>query len=196
MSNPPSSGQPTRCSWNTNFDSEPFLSGEENYPVIGVDWCDAYAFCAWSGKRLCGRIGGGPTPTNDYANSAVSMWYSACVSGAIDNTFPYGDSYSPTSCNGGDSSNDELVAVKSMSACHSPTAPYSAIYDMSANADEWEDNCIVASGNGMNDHCRTRGGSYIDAMQWVRCDSDWLQQPEAFQRGERLYTVGFRCCAP
>ncbi len=27
-------------------------------PMVCLDWCAAYAFCAWSGKRLCGHSGG------------------------------------------------------------------------------------------------------------------------------------------
>ena len=103
---------------------------------------------------------------------------------------------SGTNCELGDTGYGSLLAVKTMTACHSPNAGYSSVFDMSANADEWEDTCTTAPGTGMQDHCRTRGGSYRDSVNWVRCDSDWLEQPEAFLRSERLYTVGIRCCAP
>jgi formylglycine-generating enzyme len=195
QSGPPTSGQPTRCGWNNAFTPAPSGTGEENFPVTGVDWCDAYAFCAWSGKRLCGRIGGGATPVGDFANSAVSQWYSACVSGSADLTYPYSDTYSESACNGGNIIAD-LVSVRSMAACHAPTAPFSGIYDMSGNADEWEDTCITASGNGAQDKCRTRGGAYPDSLTFLRCDADWLQQSAAYTRSERIVSVGFRCCAP
>lgn len=38
--------------------------GRANRPVRCVSWCDAWTFCKWSGKRLCGRIGGGPLTTS------------------------------------------------------------------------------------------------------------------------------------
>jgi formylglycine-generating enzyme len=196
QSNPSISGQPSRCSWNMTFDSAvSYGAGEQDHPIVGMDWCDAYAFCAWSGKRLCGRIGGGPTPVDDFANSAVSQWYSACVSAPAGLTFPYGNVYGDTICNGGNTIGD-IVAARSMAACHAPTAPFSSIYDMSGNADEWEDTCIVLPGNGSQDKCRTRGGAYPDSQIFLRCDADWLQQSSAYTRSDKRLTVGFRCCAP
>jgi formylglycine-generating enzyme required for sulfatase activity len=191
QSSPSTSGQHARCDWNMNFDTTvPYAAGEQDYPIVGVDWCDAYAFCAWSGKRLCGRIGGGPTPTADFANSAISMWYSACGS-ASGLTYPYGAGYIASACNVSDALIDDIVAVRSMTACHAPIAPYSSLYDLSGNADEWEDSCIVQPGNGSQDTCRTRGGSFYDSANYVRCNADWV-----YTRSTRLVTVGFRCCAP
>jgi len=81
-------GQPAACGWNTSF--QPFAScnfapaTRASQPVSGVDWCDAYAFCAWTGKQMCGRIGGGarsgaksaPAPSRE---PAKSQWTAACT---------------------------------------------------------------------------------------------------------------------
>ncbi len=65
-------GQPTACAWNTAYaPSCAQLVKTAKSPVSCIDWCDAYAFCAWAGKRLCGRIGGGPTALADLASANV-----------------------------------------------------------------------------------------------------------------------------
>jgi hypothetical protein len=48
---------------------------------VCVDWCDAHAYCKPVGKRLCGKIGGGPNLYADYASASSSEWYRACSSG-------------------------------------------------------------------------------------------------------------------
>jgi formylglycine-generating enzyme required for sulfatase activity len=64
----PLATQPDVCTWNVSFhphdSSSPFGCTDfdltqPNRPIGCVDWCDAAAFCAWRGKRLCGKRGGG-----------------------------------------------------------------------------------------------------------------------------------------
>jgi len=65
------SGQPPYCEWNKSYDPAssvraawpPLDTGD--HPVSQVDWCDAYAYCKWAQKRLCGKIGGGPGSLDD-----------------------------------------------------------------------------------------------------------------------------------
>jgi formylglycine-generating enzyme required for sulfatase activity len=73
-------GQPAECSWNDDYTPGcHWPAGEEpNHPVVCVDWCDAYAYCQGVGKRLCGKIGGGPNGIDDYADATKSQWYYAC----------------------------------------------------------------------------------------------------------------------
>jgi formylglycine-generating enzyme required for sulfatase activity len=161
----------------------------DTLPVDDVTWCDAWSFCKWAGKRLCGAIGGGAftsAPTNG-ANPAISQWYAAC-SRAGSNLYPYGSTYEPSSCNGAGSG---LTNVGSLSSC---VGGYAGIFDMSGNVSEWEDNCDDA---GANANCYLRGGSYQATgkghPEWLECSS----MTEYIPRSSPPYSdVGFRCCAP
>src|ERR1700690_177806 len=75
-----------------------------NLPVVGVDWCDAFRYCAAAGKRLCGNIAGGSNGYNNYNDPTQSQWYAACTSnGAITaHGYPYSNTYSGSTCNGVD----------------------------------------------------------------------------------------------
>ena len=56
----PLSEQPLHCAWNDSY--VPWYWQEQtrdDLPAVSMDWCDARAYCAWAGKRLCGRVGGG-----------------------------------------------------------------------------------------------------------------------------------------
>jgi len=182
------SGQPGTCSWNTSYQPSnawPPKVAEYDLPVAWVDWCDAYAYCAWSGRRLCGKIGAGANALDDYDNPALSQWMHACV-GASATGYPYGNSYVSSKCNG---TMSQSAAVASYPQC---TGGYAGIYDLSGNLWEWEDACLANTGG--TDLCRVRGGSYYsnDSVgQFLRCDTN--------NNNPRLTTdstIGFRCCGP
>ena len=49
--------EPAFCAWNKSFlpyDGWKDLPHDDR-PVTKVNWCDAYMYCAWAGKRLCGE---------------------------------------------------------------------------------------------------------------------------------------------
>ncbi|MCA9600281.1 MAG: SUMF1/EgtB/PvdO family nonheme iron enzyme [Myxococcales bacterium] len=188
LNNDPSlQDQPAECSWNADYDRGNSLAclGTANQPVRCVDWCDAYAYCKGQGKRLCGRRGTGAS--NDYADykdPQRSEWYAAC-SNEAQNTFPYGDTYGPNTCNG----KDHLlppgpVGVGTMSGC---VGGVIGLFDMSGNVAEWEDSCNAQNGSG--DDCRVRGGSYNADESILRCDNG-LSSP----RNNKPPVIGIRCC--
>jgi formylglycine-generating enzyme required for sulfatase activity len=192
----PTSGQDAHCSW--NFDFTPNAgwpaTGKDAYPVVNVDWCDAFAYCKWAGKHLCGSTAGGSNDFAQFANAQQSQWFNAC-SAAGTLTYPYGNAYDGAKCvgNGYDGTagyqtgSDKMFAVMTASGCHGP-GPYAGVYDLSGNVWEWEDSCNGST--GANDQCRQRGGGFTND-QALACNWD-----ASDNRGYADGILGFRCCAP
>jgi formylglycine-generating enzyme required for sulfatase activity len=178
--------QGATCAWNTTFVPEsgwPADAAKASFPVNEVDWCDAYAFCAWAGKRLCGKVGGGPAPVEDGAR-VTDEWYLAC-SMAGTRLYPYGASYGDDTCNGSDHNVRKGVAVGSMTKCE---GGFPGLFDMSGNVTEWEDACSGAAGAA--DQCFIRGGGFDSSESKMGCPTLVLEVRSAAHSD-----VGFRCCS-
>lgn len=175
------SGQSEVCAWNTSFDPDPALFPKDPLrPVRGVDWCDAYAHCSWAGKRLCGKIGGGPVSKLSADDPEVDQWFRACSANGT-RTYPYGDTFNPTACA---TSKTDIIPVKSRSTCE---GGYPGIFDMSGNVWEWEDSCDES-----ND-CPLRGGGWPSGDLESGCKYGLVHF--GLDRRETLADVGFRCCS-
>jgi formylglycine-generating enzyme len=186
---------PVHCtSWRSSFHPG---EGTGNHPVVKVDWCDAYGYCAGVGKRLCGKIGAGPNAYGSYKDAAKSQWFNACSSGNA-NGYPYGNAYDGQACNGYEEKesgcwkgNCSLLPVASLAGCQSTIGGYEGVFDLSGNVYEWEDSCEATSGH--DDACRMRGGSNVDALYYFtheRCDYG-----SSYFRGFTGAVHGFRCCS-
>jgi formylglycine-generating enzyme required for sulfatase activity len=187
------SGQPSQCSWNssyqpgtaaTNCDYAPSARG--NYPIDCIDWCDAYAFCQWAGKSLCGDI----EPTDAQDNALVNgAWPRACTSAGT-YTYVYGNTSTPGACADSTHSNGSTVdastlPVASLPTCQSPDPTYAGIFDLLGNVSEWSAYC-----NG--GQCIVLGGD-ITVLP-VQCF-----EPLGLLAGppqSQYRFLGFRCCAP
>jgi formylglycine-generating enzyme required for sulfatase activity len=182
--------QPPSCAWNTSFTplmDWPISPGHDDEPVAYIDWCDAYAFCKWAGKHLCGYVGGGPVNIQDFVNPSIDAWYQACSKdGAQD--YPYGTTYEAGACNDRDAglSPVHLVQVhsKMFPACE---GAYSGIFDMCGNVAEWEDSCDGTDGG--SDNCQIRGGGFQDMA--TSCAHSGLQRRDA----QNWPDIGIRCCS-
>jgi formylglycine-generating enzyme len=181
------SGQPAECSWNTSY--TPLFwpqTGLETHPVMGVDWCDAKAYCAWAGKRLCGQIGGGATPFATPASATASQWYAAC-SMRGGKTYPYGASYVAAACQDGTIKPPRTVPAGTKLSCD---GGYSGVFDMSGEIQEWEDSCNGTAGTSAL--CHVRGGMIYDSTPAdLACAS-----PRTLTRETKNDHTGFRCCSP
>ena len=173
IASPPTSGQLSSCGWNATY-VPPYgwpAAGKDSYPVVWVDWCDAYAFCAWAGKRLCGK----------------SEWYNACSAGGT-RTYPYGSTYNTTACVGGDydgtpgyGGTDYAQQAGSVVSCE---GGYPGLFDLSGNVFEWQDSC-----SGTPDYCLFGGGAFGSGASQLECGAGI-----SASRDTRYPTMGFRCC--
>lgn len=184
--NPDVRAQIAECALNTTFmpTNWPLPPEKANHPVTFVDWCDAFAYCAWAGKALCGRLEGGPVLVEDKDNPDVSQWYRACTrNGTRD--FPYGNVEEQV-CNAGDIGSNDTEPVGSHPQC---VGGYEGIFDLVGNVAEWEDTCSPTLATELEDPCLTRGDDF-DTIGSASCMESFgveRLKPEAY--------IGFRCCS-
>lgn len=177
------SGQPEYCAWNTTYEPDGWSPDDvDALPVTRLDWCDARAYCAWAGKRLCGTIGGG---SSSFASPNVpsDQWYRAC-SGNDQRAYAYGAMYVANWCNI-DEASSASSPVKSFPDC---VGSQPGLFDMIGNVSEWIDGCDRWT--GPDDLCLLHESSYRSG----RSSSCTSTKREA--RSSKNTSRGFRCCAP
>ena len=181
---------PTCTGWKTTFaQSHAPQLGSDDYPAVWLDWCDAYAYCKWAGKRLCARIGGGPLPTGGMNDTNQDEWYVACSDkGAY--TYPYGGAFDASICNGPERGAGSVLPSTSMPDC---TGGVPGLHQMVGNADEWIDSCKTSSTGpeGGADPCERRSGSWEDPDGGLQTCTFARTGP----RSQEDWDIGFRCCS-
>jgi formylglycine-generating enzyme required for sulfatase activity len=204
------SGQPPECSHNESF--VPRLDDEQQAPyefadcapsqwlidtepdraVNCVDFCDAWAFCDWAGKRLCGIRGADSTKVSaidgelsHVARSTESEWFFVCSQGGT-SKYPHGDTYESGTCLDRaklEMQGDEALAVRDTSnnECRGQSPPFSDVFDMSGSVRQWVNVCKQG--------CYSMGGTALTG-EAVACGHEDL--------GSSLnanFQIGIRCCA-
>jgi formylglycine-generating enzyme required for sulfatase activity len=190
---PPASVLPTACADAGQSDFRPrdgmgnlvpFVPGQENFPVVQVNWCAAYAYCVWAGKRMCGQIGGGPLAEgNTETNPALGQWYDACSKGGS-LAYPYGNTFNTMICGGGGGAVGSTIGpIEVRPGC---VGGYPGIYDMSGSVWEWNDVCASSK---PGDFCHVYGGAFDSMPAELACNSE-----RNWTRTSTAANIGIRCC--
>ena len=210
----------TTC-WVNDFQNsynEPYMKlyfshpSYNDYPVVGVSWEQANAFCAWRTNYLLAGLRGAARQIQRYRLPTEVEWEFA-ARGQENNAYPWkpGDTKSDKGCyyanfkpgRGNYTKDGNLITTKVGS--YSPNS--NGLYDMAGNVSEWTSTVYTEAGvlsmNDMNPELKynaakedpyvmkkktVRGGSWKDVAAYVRSDARSYE----YQNENRSY-IGFRC---
>lgn len=214
---------PDETCWVNDFNNaynEPYMRmyfthpGYNDYPVVGVSWEQATAFCVWRTNffKESANLPAGYT-IEPFRLPTEGEWEYAARNGKNGNKYPWStnDLQSSKGCflgnfkPGNGNYTDDGHLITSRVGSYSPNE--FGLYDMAGNVSEWTSTTYSESGpnqmNDMNPDLRynaakedpyamkkkvVRGGSWKDVSQFIRSDMRSME----YQNETRSY-IGFRC---
>lgn len=214
---------PDTTVWVNDFENaynEPYVrmyfshGGYSEYPVVGVSWEQANAFCNWRTDFLKRALGKEGVYIEPYRLPTEAEWEFAARAGENDNMFPWegdlpisedkGCFYANFKPNDGNYVKDGHL-ITSRVGTYSPND--FGLYDMAGNVSEWTSTAYTEGvsklTNDLNPEYRydaakedpykmkrkiVRGGSWKDVAHNIRSDIRMWE----FQNEQRSY-IGFRC---
>ena len=211
----------TTC-WVNDFNNvynEPYMrmyfshSGYSDYPVVGVSWEQAMAFCFWRTVFYEKGMGKGARRIEPFRLPTEAEWEYAARAGNSENKYPWAGDGTMTDkgCFYANFKPDRGNYIKDGSLIPTRVASFSpndfGLYDMAGNVSEWTSTSYTESGilamDDINPELRynaakedpyrmkkkvVRGGSWKDIGTMIRSDmrfSDYQNQGHSY--------VGFRC---
>ena len=203
---------------NEDFTKNYFCSSAyDNYPVVGVSWLQAKAFCIWRSKYLndyLERIS--YQHMNDFRLPTEAEWEFAARGGIAAESYPWGGPYvrNPNGCFLANyeplkGAYDDDGGVRTLIVGHYAPNDY-GLYDMAGNVAEWcadaysESTYIIA--NALSPYYNynaqesdplamkrkvVRGGSWKDQKYFIQVQTRSFE----FQDTCKSY-IGFRCVQP
>lgn len=214
---------PDTTAWINDFDNaynEPYVrmyfshGGYNDYPVVGVSWEQANAFCNWRTDYLRRALGREGVYIEPYRLPTEAEWEYAARAGVNENMYPWEGDLPLSEDKGCFYANfkpNEGNYVKDGQLITSRVGTYTpndfGLYDMAGNVSEWTSTAYTESvsklTNDLNPEYRydaaqedpykmkrkiVRGGSWKDVAHNIRSDIRMWE----YQNEQRSY-IGFRC---
>lgn len=145
-----------------NYNHE-YVSGEENFPVVNINFSEAKAYAEWAGKRI---------PTEEEWEKAAR--------GKEGLKFPWGNTFDASKCNTINSSKWRTVSSDEYQVGRSPYG----VLNMLGNVWEWTDS---QAGNDPESKI-IKGGSFINDLKYISCSSRSFEKMVT-----KKNAIGFRC---
>lgn len=214
---------PDTTAWINDFDNaynEPYTrmyfshGGYNEYPVVGVSWEQANAFCNWRTDFLRRAIGREGVYVEPYRLPTDAEWEYAARAGVNENMYPWEGDLTMSDDKGCFYANfkpQEGNYVKDGQLITSRVGTYApndfGLYDMAGNVSEWTSTAYTESVNNLTNDLNpqyrydaaqedpyrmkrkiVRGGSWKDVAHNIRSDIRMWE----YQNEQRSY-IGFRC---
>lgn len=205
-------------SMNEDFTRQYFTSpAYDNYPVVGVSWVQAKAFCVWRSNYLNQYLESiDYQKMNDFRLPTEAEWEFAARGGMAGESYPWGGPYvrNPNGCFLANyeplrGAYDDDGGVKTLMVGHYAPNDY-GLYDMAGNVSEWcidsynESTYIIANAlSPYYDYSAIdedptamkrkviRGGSWKDQKYYIQVQTRTFE----YQDTAKCY-IGFRCIQP
>ena len=214
---------PDETAWINDFKNaynDPYLrmyftyAGYDEYPVVGVSWEQAKAFCEWRTINLKNSLTLPPGQTIEpFRLPTEGEWEYAARSGKNENKYPWAieglkdtkDCFMANFKPGDGNYTEDGHLITARVASFSPNE--FGLYDMAGNVAEWTSTAYYESGpkqmSDINPELRydaakedpydmkkkvVRGGSWKDVARFIRSDMRTFE----YQNETRSY-IGFRC---